>query len=429
MTNEDKNKMELLMNDTEWIPTDKDKWEKVKKKKYNIINKGVKIKKIKYNITKTLINNMKLYNKLYEKTKYIPKTNGNIVRIYLIQDQYNSYIGYTTMSVMRMIKTNLQRWLRGINNIFMGFRNIYDIKVSLLEYVKGHDPSKRKELIERKKYYSDKYKKKNKNYSIDECYKKYKEILENVINEYKRKINEFTGYIYKAYNKKNNRYFIGKTTKRITKNSKKQLLSYISYKNIENGNIDDLEITVIEKNKYKTIIELDLRVDYYIEKNIKDKNMYNKGTSILNISDNCMKYSTLLLLRKKMFILLQKEMFNRKFKDKTDYEKVKGIIYSIKNKNNNKLFISYDSNRKLTDIINIMYNTLLTKKNKASKILTVLSNIPYYELQFKVIVKKTKEYSVDLKKETLKLINKKKTIEKGYNIDRKKLREIYMRKK
>lgn len=448
------------------------------RKSNNIKNIYVIPGKKKYRITDSLIELMKRYSKLYEDninnindSKIIHKKSKDIAVIFkLINRRTNEkYIGYTTNNLITYIKLNLHLRNIGQPNIFDSFNvsNLTDLKFKMLEYVKF---KKRKDLIQRKLYYKNKYKKvfapikrrvsrtpvikvnntgtKSKNTKVksaellklekdidqEELYNKRMDVFYNVFNKFKNYYESFTGYIYLLKNKKNHLCLIGGTKKKVDK--KEFVIKMLKNNNMkleeDLKNKDPFSFKLIEKFKAKCEWDFMLRLDFLKLKYNSISRGYNSNLTMPeseNLFSNIFPTRLREETQKILFLQIQKDLFNKNFhdKDKSKYQNIYGFIYMIENKvNRKKYFAHYMGGGTLKDVIMELYNKAAEPNIKHNKILKVLAEEPFYDFDFQIIkIKKHSDMSIDLKDETDKLIEEFDTINNGYNLDYRRLKQIF----
>lgn len=275
--NMDIDKLKQILLDSEWVPNEsvrnKSKWKKLDN--YFVY---LKPPKIEYEINQDLINLMKKYNELFKKNNFIPDVvRSKTTKIFKIYDDNNVSYGSTNMSIMRYIKSNLQRYLRKIETPFNIFNDIMKIKFKLIMVVHG---ANRKDINDIKKRLSEHIVIEK----IDEYIKIYDEIIKKFIKKFniKKKI----AYVYALKNTTNNKTYIGVSSREIDKNNKDKLIEHLSktHKNIKKRSYD---IKILCKIKYSSNIGLLLIVDKYIVMYNSIKNGYNKTFRFVNrLNDN-----------------------------------------------------------------------------------------------------------------------------------------------
>jgi len=428
--------------------------------------------KLKYKITPLLEKKMERYSELYlsipdaEMFDVIKKYDDNIGLIYLAKhiDSGEKYIGYTTNPLLTLIKLNLHKREVGEKDIFskLDGYDVQKIEFRVLEYVMYKE---RIEIIKRRRYYKkrllrkqmrmnsdrrsyggspDEYaedktpsERKLERYQKDDFFKKRIILFHDMLGKDKNKFKSFPGYIYMLTNKKNKKMFIGGYSEELTK---KQFFDAITEtgneelkKDIEKYGKGEFKYELIEEYDAKTIIDFLLRIDFLKLRYDAFDRGYNKKYCMpeaKELFDQKLLTRIKNQLERKFFLMIQKVLVYKYFKDRKSYENIVGFVYEIQNKRNNKRFISYSHGRTLKDIIIGMYDNAIEGNVKHSKILKALIDEPYRNFTFKIlIIKKTDDKEIDLQDEADKLVEKYNTIDDGYNIDKAALRGFYIRKR
>lgn len=260
--------LENILKDSEWIPKESitsTKWIKVKS--YYVY---LSPPKLQYKINDKLIDTMNKYNAIYKlgKEKFVPSiTLSKISKIFKIFDKSGLILyGYTNMSILRYIKSNLQRYLRGIASPFDSFSNIKDIKIQLITVIHGADKTELNTI-------KTQLKNKHLNRDIEE----YIKIYDDSITKYN--LPQKTAYIYLFYDPKQNKNYVGASTTSISDKSKKLIIDYVikKHQNIKRTRGTLYELTLLCKIKYSTKIGLNIIIDKYINKHNTVDEGYNKN--------------------------------------------------------------------------------------------------------------------------------------------------------
>ena len=435
----------IINSNNEFRPTPTDKrWKQVINEEYHVMKSS-----INYEVPKKLVKLMKKYSKIYnslkteEKDDIIDKYDDNIAIIYLLENDktMERYVGYTTNPLFTFIKLNMHKDNIGEENVFDNFGNneYNNFTFEIVEYVKYNT---RKDIFQRKRVALAKYinktiekaidesKKPNVDY-LDKIYDKRMDIFYEVLGGQVSQFKSFFGYIYKIRNLKNNKVFIGGYHRLL---SKKTLLDMLTKSDdllelihdIKKYGRRNISMNIIEKYDAKTMFDFLLRIDYHKIKQDSIENGYNKGFSIDEselLFDQRLLTSKRNILKKRLFLKIQKHLFEKNFKDDNIYDNVYGYVYQIQNKKSKKRYIATVYNKKLKNIVIKMYNSALKGNVKHSKILKALEEETYNSFTFKILkVKKMDDQRIDLEDETANYIAKYDTINNGYNIDKKKLR-------
>lgn len=450
----------IINSNSEFRPTiDDNKWVTVDK--YKVMRR----KLLKYTITDELLTLMNDYTKKYKQIEsanindshIIKKYNDSIALIYIINNvkTNKSYVGYTTSPLFTFIKLNIHHHNMGQNSVFDNFvyKKLTDFNVELLEYIHYN---RRADINKRKKYWIDKIFNDN-NDSNAECsentssednksetqletdpkfdtkfYNKRISIFFDVFTEFITKFNKVIGYIYKLENKKNGLIFIGGDTKKPNLDDILELLTTLDNnekikKDIKHKKAFKLEI--LEKYYAKSEMDMMFKIDYYKTVYNSIENGYNMGY--------CMDESEQLFaerlgtkakdrLKRSIFLKINRHLFDKNFKDDTDYKDVFGFVYQIKNIKNKKRYISYIHNNTLKEKILDLYDSALEGNVKRSKILKILSEVPYYNFKFSILkIKTVDDTTMDLKRLADNLIEKYDTFNKGYNLDTSVIKAMY----
>ena len=258
--------LEIILEDSEWYPKESINSSKWKKKNGYYVH--LSPPKIKYRITTELIEIMDKYNGIYKLLKkgYVPPINQTeIAKIFKMYDGSDTVLyGYTTMSILRYIKSNLQRYLRGIDTPFNEFKNIKDIRVELLMVLH----STNKTILEQIK---QDYKMNHVTQNIE----KYIKIYHKIIKVYELPTN--VAYIYKITNTTNEKIYIGASNEKIVKDNMIDIIKYVKSKHKNMKKTDKYEIDYLVKISYSSKIGLHIMIDKYINK-------YNSISEGYNIS-------------------------------------------------------------------------------------------------------------------------------------------------
>jgi len=334
------------------------------------------------------------------------------------------------------------------DNIFDNFKetDITNFSFEIIEYVKYE---KRRDLVNRMRKYQDEYiskkndvmiggdvKKTDASNQLDKIYNKRMEILFEIIGTQVSKFKSFTGYIFKLENKANRRVFISGYHKKLSKHElldmlmkSKELVELI--KDVKRYGRRNFELEILDQYDAKSTFDFLVKIDFFKLKYESIIKGYNKGFSLDESEDL---FSPRLLTRKKkimsrnIFLKMQKYLFERSFKDDNKYDNLYGFVYQIQNKKSKMRYIAYAHMDKLKDIIIGMYNAALKGNVKHSKILKALEEEPYDAFTYKIIKKKMmNDTKMSLEDTADALIVEYDTINKGYNMDKKKLRSNIIR--
>ena len=258
--------LETILKDSEWTPkesTSSDKWKKIKS--YYVY---LSPPKLEYKIDQKLIDTMDKYNAIYKlgKSKFVPSIiASNVSKVFKIFDKSGLVLyGYSNMSVLRYIKSNLQRYLRGVSSPFDSFDDIKKIKVQLITVIHGAD---RADL--------DMIKTKLKEKHLERDIESYIESYNDIIKKFK--LSQKVGYIYILSNSKTEKNYIGASNINITESNKKAIINHIikTHKNIKRTKGVIYDIKSLCKIKYSTKIGLSMIIDKYINKYDSIDNGYN----------------------------------------------------------------------------------------------------------------------------------------------------------
>jgi hypothetical protein len=253
------------------------------------------------------------------------------------------------------------------------------------------------------------------------------EILGKQVNKFK----SFTGFIYLITNILNNKKFVGGYYKKLTKKNLFNLLKNNDnllelLRDIRKYGRRNFEFIIIDKYDAKTTFDFLIRIDFFKLMYDTIEKGYNKGFS-LDESKNL--FSRRLLTRKKritarnIFLKIQKYLFEKNFKDPNSYDDIYGYVYQIQHKKTKMRYFAYTHLNKLKNIIIGLYNSALKGNVKHSKILKAFEEETYDSFTYKILKKKkVDDHKMSLEEEVNDLIFKYDTINKGYNINIKKLR-------
>jgi len=422
------------LNDKRWIVTGTSKYK---------IMQG----RNKYIIDDDMIKDIDLYSEIYMSIPNIDlfpvleKDLPEIAIIYLakVHRKQDSYIGYTTHSLLTFIKLNIHKKNVKEVNIFDNFIgiDIRDIRFSVLEFV---NYKTKKDIFERKKYHKSVHFNKNPSQTggqskctainvskEDKLYEKRIDVYYDVFNKFKERFTPFKGYIYKITCIPNKRSFIGGAKKDT------DLIEYLKSIHEDNDNLKkDLEMYPLKKFKLEMLEKYDanspfdmmLRVDYLKMVNNSILEGYNRGYC-LDESEKLFKdrvqTKTKNLIKKNFFLYIQRYLFNKYYVDSNNYNNTDGYIYLIKNKNNNKMFYGCAYGETIKDVILCKYNKALEGRiHKKNKLITAISYEPYTNFDISIVKKRlVGDNNIDLNKGARALIKIHDTINNGYNIDNK----------
>lgn len=434
----------IINTDNEYRPPRNHKdWVYVKSSKYQVMKKV-----LKYEITDDLIDVMKKYTKIYKsvlsnrKNKIIDKFEDNIALIYLLENKKTKkvYIGYTTNSLFTFLKLNLHKNNMKEENIFdyFSYKKLTDFKIKLLEYVHYESIGN---VRRRKRFWQGKlledYGQVNEDDIYDssisdsdefeminiKLYKKRMDFFWDIFKPLRSKFKSFKGYIYRVINLDNEKVFIYGSKKEDLKLDKIVKTNAILEKEYAK-NKDNFKKEIIDKYLAKSIYDFMLRIDFYKLLNDSVDTGYNLGYCLEESKDLFSKRlgtRTRDRIMRKLFLKMNRYLVNKNLVD-DNYNKIFGFVYQIKNKNNCKRFFSYAYETKLKDIILRFYDNAIENIVKHSKIMKVLSEEPYYNFEFSIVViKKRTDNSTNIEAEAEKLIEKYDTLNNGYNIDTKKI--------
>ena len=259
--------LESILKDSEWVPKESassKKWKKVKS--YYVY---LSPPKLEYKIDQKLIDIMDKYNALYKlgKSKFVPNiTVSKIAKIFKIFDNSGLVLyGYTNMSILRYIKSNLQRYLRGVASPFDSFSDIKKIKVQLITIINGADKTDLEEI-------KTQLKSKHLSRDIEEAISTYNTVVK------KHKLLKKTAYVYILSNSGTEKNYIGASNVKILENNKKKIINHIikTHKNIKRTKGVIYKIKTLCKIKYSTKVGLGLIIDKYINEYDSIDNGYNK---------------------------------------------------------------------------------------------------------------------------------------------------------
>lgn len=420
------NKMDNILKDNEWIPNLNDiQWKHIKNENYKIYQNPPNIE---YTINDNIINQVKKYNKLYQQIKSKIKqkekiNNIKITKIYIVYNNENTLfeISYTTNTILHSIKLSLNKYLSNDPSLFDNFMTLKGLKIKLLECILGNIT--KKELMDKKKEYKEIYDKQKinlpKNNIKKYCIETIKNISYDISLSYEKNI---TCYIYEFNN--NFKKYISGSFNKITKKTILELYNkMIKINSLIDDDINKWKLKILEIYKSSSEFDCWIHVDYYIFINNSIENGYNLYYNVIEnyINNDCISMIEKEHIKKNIFLKIQKEYFNKFYKDQTNYNILKTIIYYIKTIDNNKMFIGH-SKKDLIYTINDLYNKAIENKKKYSKISRILSTIPYNKLEIGILKKINKTSKEDPITQENKLIKKYNTIEDGYNMNTKSLR-------
>jgi hypothetical protein len=127
-----------ILEDNEWEPSQSSKrWVK-----FGQFYEYEKVPDIEYSISNNLIKQIVHYNELTKDINLKNTYSGRkkaIIKIYIayVPKTREYYIGYTTRSIIRSIKSILHRYLMGEVTMLDNFSNIHKVKVKLVKCLKG----------------------------------------------------------------------------------------------------------------------------------------------------------------------------------------------------------------------------------------------------------------------------------------------------
>lgn len=417
-----KTNLNKLLADKEYIPTkDSPEWEQYKD--YHII-KSENCPEVKYDIASLKEVAKKVLPLYIENEHQLPTIfNTDYVKIYALYNDNSYIITTTTYSVRYATIRYIMEELK-INDEMLNCIGD-DFTIELLEIVNSKlkiNINHRKQMYE--DMYADKYKDKIDSYQFNKMYSIYKELIN--VHPLKKQQNQPELYISILYSDTLKKAIIHQTkydpttvpiTDIITelKAHNSLLLDYALYNT--SFNIQLLE-------KYTKINELD---SYFIHDkhmiNSKDKyELYNNDYLIY--CNNNMYYkniSNIIKLKQQLFLKIQTEIVKQSDLDNTQYSN--GIIFQLKNTNNDKLYIRY-SKQSIKEAILNLYTTAETSL-KTNKIQLLLKTVPFDDYEIKIL-----KIILDKDASKLKLINNRlikqyNTVSEGYNEVKKSTQKVY----
>jgi hypothetical protein len=434
---------ELMTNEKEWTPKPDDKsWKKTDDGYYLYKDP----KKVEYIINDDMINKMKKYIELFneletlgvKQPKDAPENKGEdtIHKIFMVyKDGSSKYsVNMTTASILEAIKINVRRQLLSLpNNLEIFADGLNGVKVKLIACTKGIDIGKRKLIKEVRAKFEASAKSteklvddKNEN-TILKNYNLVASILKADEEANKYTIEKLQSYIFELYNKKTQQSFVGVSYKPVIKTDKVKLLvqsrqSSEKLKGIPNV---DFELNILEEYQGLTELHCNFRTNHYIIQKDSISNGYNEYYYMMDLNDVTEVSKTnkgMEEIKKRLFVQIQRELFQRSFEDKTNYDDLNGYIYQIYNKNEKKYFISKivrqdDKIRILKDVVSHFYTSVLQDKNTFSKLTNAMKGEPYYNFDIQIIKQKTKKSRFDIDEWVKKLTEKYDSVKNGYNID------------
>lgn len=323
----------------EWIPPMNDKnWAKVKNNPY-----------YEYKTSPIIIYNIN--KKFLLKIPYIHNIGDNIgiVKIYHIYNYYSSIVTYTYTNILNDIYDNIQKYNNNLSSVFDNFISLNNTTVKMIKCIKIMSNANIKDIVDTlNTSYTCTYQFILNHYNT---YKRYYNInIKDYIN-FKLKI----GYIYKIYNKSNNKTYYGVTTTNITDKNISHILSLIASKNILMTNdIDQLKLNVIEQYKYKTLTGLSIYLDHYIIKNNSINTGYNTIYKYIKPKE------TINNIKKRIFLNIQQEYIKEHFKENNK----KRFVCQILNKVTNDHYIETSTNKTIKNLLLQLYDEAHTNTSK-----------------------------------------------------------------
>jgi hypothetical protein len=399
-----------MINLEEWEPETNDKkWEKIKGSTYFFMTD---IPKIEYIITDALI---KYVSKNKKKFMDHKNENSDIIRIFEIVSDDKRFIGYTRNNIGLMLGKMLANRAIGNKTTFdTEFSNeIIGLRITLLECVLKTDtkPVNKSILTARKEVYQLGKIEKNNFYEIimpilNDIYKTQKTTKGNECN------------IYEITNLLNKKTYMTYLSDKDIENHEKILIERFKNMNNETVKINEkqIQIKILDKFQSKSVLECELKTDFYISKDKKNSYTgYNIADKFLDKENNVIDRSQ---IKRIVFLILQKESFDKNFIDPIEsYTDINGYIYEIVNKNEDKKFIASSIDKTLKQIIGQKYKKAIEKPNSKNKLFNLLGKVPFSELKINVIKKKGKKDRWNLDVQLKKYIKQYNTIENGYNKD------------
>jgi hypothetical protein len=190
---------------------------------------------------------------------------------------------------------------------------------------------------------------------------------------------------------------------------------------IKEKGVDQFNIIHEEEYIAKTPFDLMFRADFMKIKHAGIEG-YNKKFSheeSYQFMRKNLRSSLRAQFERRFFLLVQRQIFKKNFKD-IDYTSICGFIYQIKNKETGQRYISHAYNTTLFDVVNGMYKTAIKGNIKFDKMLKALGEVPFDNLDIKVIIaKKNDDVKMGLGNTAAQLVLKFDTINTGYNLDTK----------
>lgn len=389
------------------------------------------IQEISYYINDDIVNSMKEYTKFiqsFDRTEQNKLARKNIkkdlfARIFLIENLKTGYkyIDHTYNSLIYTIKMGLHKRNIGEKNIFDHFIDgkLTDLKCSILEFIKTNQ---RSIIQQHKKIYNDlliiKPKKNNileaKIKNINDKYEKLRKIYHKILRKHDIEISIREFFIYQIVNLNNKKKYIFGTINKIdSQDTFNKILQQIIGRNnalkddINYYGFNNFTLDKIETYKGTSTLDFYLKIDYYIylydsiktgyntKYNLPESTFYQKKNPNPKMFDS---------IEGSFFVRIQRENFDKKFKDDRDYSKIIGFIVMI-SYNDNK-YITFAKKTTLKDLILIMYHKILNGPSKDDDICEMLYDVPYNKLNFRMLKLKYNGDGINLQKETEKYKDK-----------------------
>jgi hypothetical protein len=246
-------------------------------------------------------------------------------------------------------------------------------------------------------------------------YDKRMKVFFDVFNHFFNQFTKMVGYIYKLQHKITKKVFIGGY------DTKVDISDILRNEKVVGHKQDEFDFMVIDTYYSKSHIDFMFRIDYY-------KLLYNSIDNGFN-TDYCLQESSILFaprmhtrtrtnLQKTLFLKINRYLVEHKLQDDTDYENIYGFVYQIKNINDGKRYIACAHTSTLKTAILKLYDSVSNIAAKYNKILQVLTEEPYYNFVYSILViKTTDDTTINIQDATDKLISKFDTINNGYNVD------------
>lgn len=436
-----------------------DEWEPPANSKDWITKNGIRMmtkfsNPVEYQIDKSFVHSIQKYNNLFLKNETYkrPQPETNYGKVYSVTDNKTgrTIVSHTSLTVLYAIKIGLMQYFRNGKSLFDEFDvNIIDttFTAKLLEVVDSKD---NKLLKNEQDYYRAEVSKKTVPESTElDKYNKWLAIFEQKLSPYKNRFGKIPGYVYKLTNTQNGKSFIGISFDKITATSKTKtrLVNELLGSNSEfkddytesKLSLDDINMVIFGKTTWPIKQDVLMNADRYIIEGNTIKKGYNLDYYLYDgFKQDDPK------THKKLFAMIQMELFKKEFQDTNDYTDVTDIIFMLKSVvdvdsvSEEKTYVgaykrTQPDEKMLESAILKLYDAAIRQTKKFNKIGNALSQLAIDNWKYSILRKKKIKQHWDIDKKTEELI-KSKHGDDGYNErvsaeTRQKWAKAYMKKK